>query len=535
MKTKNLSLNRLWWTLLILGSMIINVSCNDAFKDEIDQLKSDKADLQAQIDATGSSIAELEAQKAELETQKASLQSDTTALNELIAQLEQMIVNKYVERYLMTIVGTENFTTDHWQHLYNEDGLLSVSKFVQSENDDFDISEILDGEKGSSVTTEFLHTYEDGVLISTISSDQEIFWTIESGKITELRLTLQGMIFEYGIFSVDPASGNITRGDYYNEVDEIGYTYLFTYDENNLLTKSEGTSDGQVYEEEIFVYDDNYNLIKYQEISNGITYIDKAWTYNQNGRITRYVSDDYNENDSLNITYGTDNSKEIYYERTYDWDPNGQSKSISKRRYDADGNQTYYFSQFGNNTPEHKEIEYTNGKLTKETQYTYRKNANNENYIYSSQSTTYVRDTEGTVTSEEWESNYYFETGEIEQGSLVKYNNITWNSFGTKLSYEEEEYDFTNQVLIRKVVHVGVEYDETYVYELSTTSYYVENGVALYISESSEYTESFATSPFAPKTRVWKIFDATGETASYTFVNDVNSAIENNQNWLLVP
>lgn len=66
------------------------------------------------------------------------------------------------------------------------------------------------------------------------------------------------------------------------------------------------------------------------------------------------------------------------------------------------------------------------------------------------------------------------------------------------------------------------------------TEYVVESGVALYIGESWEITESFTDTPFAPKTKVEKSFDAGGETSSTTYVNDVNSPNDWAWNWVEV-
>ena len=535
MKRKMLSFNRLMWSMLFVGSMLFNVSCNDKFKEEIDALKASNAELQSQLDLDGSTITELEAQKAALEVQKTDADADIASLNEMIAKLESMIASRYVERYLSTIIGTENHETYQWQHLYNEDMQLAVSKYTQVGEYNYHYYDIISGGTSSSVVTEITHNYQDGVLISSTWNELTLYWSYTNGKITEIAGENSLKLEESVVYTISETSGNIIRRTITNQNGQVS-EFVYSYNEHNLVTKIEYTGVNGNLEVEQFTYDAQLNLIAYLHTNNADVRESTTWTIDEVGRIVKYINNSYGRIDSVSINYNIDGSWEVYAQRKYDWDDLNQYLEVSENHYDANENPTYSYFQYGSNSPSINEQEYdNNGLLTLIRNYYFIQDINGNWYESQKNTYRYLRDETGVVRTEERETTNYDESGAETGGSLTSYLNITWSSNGNhKLNYSVQEYDFAAGELTYRRDYEHIETDEGNIFSKNEYLYMVSNGQAEYVSYSYEISEYFTESPYAPKVSVSSTFNESGLISSDTNINSVNSAYDDNWSWTLV-
>lgn len=529
MKPKLLSFFRLLCSLLLIGSVLLNTSCN---KSELEELKTSNAELQSQLDLRGSTITELEAQKVALEGQKLAADADIVALNEIIMKLERMIANKYVERYMPLIIS-DDFINIHWQHLYDEDFQLHTSTLLLSDPWNLSGWEIMDGETSKTRNAVFSYNYEEGVLVSTESDEIEIIWFFDNGRIIEIKKISKENPDEYSFYSINEESGNISSAklSYSN-----GYTGTrnYTYNDNNLLIKEEWSDSYGSTTEYNYEYDANFNMIEYNGIRNGEKIEEWRWTFNDDGNVTKLIKKNTWEYDSTAISYNLDGSWEVYRELNDIY--NGGQQNTFSRHYDMDKNLVYTYEKYGDSRPYKNEYEYIDGKQSKSIQYGYTQNVAGDWWVTNKSTTIFTRDDIGVVTAEEIEVIQYNENGDAVGGNLTVTRNIIWAANGyQKLSFSYEEYDYNTEALYSKQDYEYIENESGNLYQKKHTDYLVENGVALYINYSWDITEFFPESPFAGKTKVKKYFDANGETSSTTYVNAINSKYSWEWDWIASP
>ncbi len=533
MKKGILSFNRLMWSMLFVGSMLFNVSCNDKFKEEIDALKASNAELQSQLDLDGSTITELEAQKATLEAQKSEADADITALNEMIAKLEGMIASRYVERYLSTIIGTENHNTYQWQHLYNEDMQLASSRYTHLYGANYDYQDLLGGETSVAANTSFTHNYVDGVLISSESDEMELVWTYANGSIVEIRGERTDRVGEYVLYAISEETGNIISSESQGPNKSLDRNTYF-YNENNLVEKIERIEGGGNFRVEVYAYDDQSNLISYSNTQNGTIIIARRWALNAEGNITKYINKEYSRNDSLVINYNNDGSREVNFEQYYDYDVNGYNKNVYIRHYNSDNLLTYWYEKTGQTMLMSYANEYEGLVKTKRINYFYAQGNQIGWYLRAEEHTSFGYDNSGNVTDKEFNNTYFLESGEVSYVTLFAYKDmVTSSKTGTMLSYTYENYNAATGELNSKREYINRELEDGRYFRIKVTEYVVESGIAIYVGLTEEVTEFFTEAPLGPKVKVEKTFDVNGETSSTSYVNDVNSTSSWDWNWVM--
>lgn len=535
MKKGNSLFNRLTWYVFFAVMLSVTISCTDKLQEEIDALKASKTELESQINLDGSTISELEAQKAALEAQKSEVEAENESLNELIVKLDRMIASRYVERYLSTIFGTENHRTYRWQHLYNEDMQLAISYYFVTSENDFDAYDILQGKSSNPVRSEITHHYEDGVLIKSESDTYELVWVFVDGKITEFTMQIIENNLTNTIYTINAENGNILKRASHNASGN-STVWTYAYNENNLVVEIERATTVESTSYDFYEYDDNFNMVKYSSIWKGSPYEEKIWVYNEDGNITRFVEKGFYQGaidgiDSIEVTYNIDGTKEVYFERVEFECTWCYELHISK--FNADHKLIYNYVQLGEDDPRESEYEYADGYKTKISNIYYTKNSLGEKINDYTRIERYTRDDLGTITSKEKEEISYDENGLFSYGSLYAYKNIIWSPSGyDMLKYTMEYYDYDSKQIINKSDYEFIESEDKRIFEKKYADYHVEGGTAMYISYNREITEFFTESPFAPKVKVEKQFNLSGEISSSTYVNDMNDI--NKIDWVLL-
>ncbi|MBS2211171.1 hypothetical protein KEM09_07150 [Carboxylicivirga mesophila] len=482
--------------LLLISGVAIFSSCSDDLQDEVDQLKKEKEELQKQLDLQNSSLSDLEAQLALLIDEKEALEGDNTELNNLIAQLQSMINNRYIERHIAFVFhGYDNISSQTWQHLYSEDMKLSMSIRTTTNYYDFESYDIrrgnIDGVKTKRVIE---HSYEDGLLTRSSFDDKSIDWIWEDGVLTSY-------VYKYEnyktIYSISDDFIYLDLKENYVG-DELISTTTYDYNQNGTI-KSLTTKDAQDVElyKENYEYNEATFLTAYTYVSNGEVIRSIEWQYNESLQLTYYKEVDSYEVVTIDVVFHEDDSYTVkYYVDRMDWSP---------RRQD------YTFR--------------ADGLILQTVSYNYQYSSVSEDYYVRQTSTvTNTLDENDQITNQQDVDVYYDEQGVMTEHNAIHFDNIVWSADGyDRMEYIESRY--SNDVLLYKseykYINKGTERYLDYV-----AHWYVESGEVKYIIETEQIDSYFEAAPFAPLTKTITNYNEAGDAVITKKENSLNSKLE---------